>query len=288
MIPPGAGFFLQIHRMLVYRYINALSLDVVAGALICSLFFANLFHATLPATALITLGLAVWSVYTLDHLWDAARSPMPSATFRHQFHRQYWFLLMVLVVLAITTGLILIWYLPDNTRKLGALLTLVIAVYFITIRLWAKNRVYHKELLVAMIYCGGVTLAPYSLKEIGTSTFHLLVTSQFVILAFVNLLLFSYFETEADGQQHFSSISRSIGKRKTRMLIIISLGVMLTSAVAGYFTYYPQVEARQSQGIFVLMAIPMVMILIWPDYFKARDRYRFLGDSAFFIPLLFI
>lgn len=274
--------------MLVYRYINALSLDVVGGALICSLFFAKLFHATLPVPVLISLGLAVWSVYTLDHLWDAYRSPLPSATFRHQFHYKHRALLMVMALSATITGVILFWYLPESTRKLGAILTSVIIVYFITIRLLAKNRVYHKELVVALIYCTGIIVAPYTLKEIETSSYHLLVFGQFVSLAFINLLVFSYFETEADGQQHFSSISRSIGVRNTRILIIILLGALLTSAIVGCFIYSHQVEAWESQGILALMAFPMVLILIWPDFFRVRDRYRFLGDAAFFIPLLVI
>ena len=272
--------------MVVYRYINALSLDVVAGALICSLFFAKLFQTRLPFVVLITLGLAVWSVYTLDHLWDASRSLAPTVSFRHHFHARYQLPLKVMLILTITAGMILFWYLPLSTRKLGVFLTLVILAYFLTIHWWKNNPLYHKEALVAVVYGGGVMLGPYSLKEVDIALPHLLIAGQFILLAFCNLLVFAYFETESDNQQNFGSISGSIGKWRTKTLIIISLLVVNAGSVAGYFLNSGITGTMQGQIILALMTIPLGVVLAWPDFFKKKERYRFLGDLAFFIPLL--
>lgn len=68
--------------MAFYRYLNALSLDVVLGGVISGLFFAKLLEVTLPSQVLVELALAVWVIYTLDHLWDAYRSQRPVKTFR--------------------------------------------------------------------------------------------------------------------------------------------------------------------------------------------------------------
>src|SRR6478736_436347 len=83
-----------------YRVINALSLDVAGGAVICALFFAQLLKVNLFPQGLAALGLAVWIVYTGDHLLDAKRLREQASTFRHGFHQQHFKLLAVLLAIA--------------------------------------------------------------------------------------------------------------------------------------------------------------------------------------------
>jgi hypothetical protein len=70
--------------------INLLSLDVVAGAMICHSAFLRLpegkfTHAT---TSTWLLGIAVFIIYTLDRQLDNLK-PEQIATPRHRFHKQY-------------------------------------------------------------------------------------------------------------------------------------------------------------------------------------------------------
>ncbi|WP_339608375.1 hypothetical protein [uncultured Roseivirga sp.] len=50
--------------------IQNLSLDVTAGAVICSLYVAKLFEVRLESSMLVGLGVAIWLIYTIDHLFD--------------------------------------------------------------------------------------------------------------------------------------------------------------------------------------------------------------------------
>ncbi len=272
--------------MRVLRYINALSLDVVAGALICALFFSKLFNTQLPAVVLATLGLAVWSVYTIDHLWDASHSKLPATTLRHQLHKEFDKLFRLMVFAAITVGVVLFFYLPAPTQKYGLLLTAVILGYFLSIVLWGNKTLYHKEPLVALVYTCGIALGPYSLAQTNFSASHLLVLAQFGCLAFTNLLLFTYFETETDRQQDFGSFSRTVGKKSTRRTIITMLLGILFSVISACSIWSDNEVITSSQWVIAGMSIPLILLTIWPRYFSENDRYRVLGDAIFFIPLL--
>ena len=272
--------------MRFYQYLNALSIDVVVGAIICTQFFAKLFEADLPMVLLLTLALAVWSVYTIDHLWDARRSPIPSLTYRHYIHHRYFGPLLWVLAGALTAGGVLAFYLPDETRRMGIILTVFILVYFLTTALWSSKPVYHKELLISVVYCCGVILGPYSLKQIQISAFHMLVCCQFGTLALSNLLIFAYFDTDSDGKQHFGSLSRTIGKSKTRLIAFILLNVVFVSTVFSTIIWLDEPVIGQSQWVLALMTIPLAVILKWPAYFKQHDRFRVLGDITFFLPAL--
>ncbi len=269
----------------MYRYVNALSLDVVSGAVISSLFFAKLFEVSLPGIILVTLALAVWTIYTMDHLWDAHRSQNPEKTFRHLFHQNNFLALSVLVVLGIAAGVVMLWYLPTITRAWGIALTLVVIGYFIIVGYQQKS-MYHKEIIVALVYTCGVIVGPFSLYQGTLTTPHILVTIQFAVLAFSNLLLFSYFEMEIDLHQNFGSLPRSIGKSTARSLVMgLLLFVMLTVLVC-WLTCPEQDVIKNSQWIILLMSFSLMAIYKWSEFFRQHDRYRFLGDGIFFIPVL--
>ncbi len=274
--------------MRFYRYLNALSIDVVAGAVVCALFFAKLLQSELPVVVLVTLALAVWSVYCMDHLWDARRSPNPTLTFRHYFHKSYRKLLTTVLVVVLILGIVLFWCLPDPVKSMGFILTLSILIYFLTSFFWASKPVYHKELLIAFAYSFGVILGPFALRQTPITAPHLLIFIQFTTLAFSNLLLFSYFDTKSDTEQNFGSLSRSIGKKNTRLIIVMLLTLLVVTTIIGFLIWFDQVLIRQSQWVLALMTVPLIVTLTWQSYFGQSDRYRILGDTSFFIPLLIL
>ncbi|GJM27422.1 MAG: hypothetical protein DHS20C17_00570 [Cyclobacteriaceae bacterium] len=274
--------------MSVYRYINALSLDVVAGALVSTLFFAHLFNTKLPVEILIALGLAVWSVYTIDHLWDARRSNQSTGSFRHQLHRRHFKLLTVIASAALLAGGVMTGYLPAATRLVGLFLILTVMVYFLTVHLYHSRASYHKEILVALIYTCGIIAGPYSMAQGHFSFNILLVAIQFAALAYSNLLLFSYYEHEMDRQQNFSSLARSIGERNIKLLIRWILMAILLSAVVGLILFNKNKVVVESQWVIILMTIPLGTLLWYREYFKQQDRYRLLGDAIFLIPLFWL
>ncbi len=92
----------------IIALIEKFSLHVVAG---CR-FVNALLHPLCEFTAcrlwwVVSLGLAVWSVYTLDHLFDARLNCGRLKNLRHQFHEQHFKRLVFVLLLTSLTGLII-------------------------------------------------------------------------------------------------------------------------------------------------------------------------------------
>ena len=105
-----------------YRFINNTSLDVVAGAISSALFFARIMHVTSLPQGIISLGLSVWIIYTTDHLLDARRIKQLASTERHRFHQNNFFILSVLLLLALLADVAIIFYMRAAVFNAGLLL----------------------------------------------------------------------------------------------------------------------------------------------------------------------
>ena len=73
----------------IYKYIQALSLDVSFGATIMSAFIAHFLGVQVGMNIYISLFIAVWLIYTIDHLIDAKRIKSEAQSFRHKFHQKH-------------------------------------------------------------------------------------------------------------------------------------------------------------------------------------------------------
>ena len=78
---------MEIFRKILL-YLNLLSLDVVLGAMAGMLFFSDLLEVNIAGSVYFLLGLAVWSIYTLDHLMDARSAINKPQSPRHQLHQK--------------------------------------------------------------------------------------------------------------------------------------------------------------------------------------------------------
>src|SRR6187551_3842552 len=97
----------------LYRQLNVLSLDVVAGVVICAVFFSRIFQAHIRPQGLVTLSLTVWIIYTTDHLLDAHRIQGTASTARHRFHQENFFLLFVFLGISTIINIILIFFIRE-------------------------------------------------------------------------------------------------------------------------------------------------------------------------------
>lgn len=269
-----------------YRYVNALSLDVVAGAVISTLFFARLLAVKMPTEIMVTLALAVWTIYTFDHLWDAYRSKHPMLTFRHQIHQKHFRKLAFMTVLSLLTGLFLMQGLPGTTISYGIAISLMVLFYFLITGWLSTTTIYHKEILIALIYTGGVLVGPLSLRHHPISPTEVVLMVQFLLLAFVNLLIFAYYESDIDRLQQFPSLLASIGSKMSRYLIVITLSLIATiSLVLVFYTINDHIVAS-SYSIVLIMTGILTLVFYFPRIFSVNDRFRFVGDAIFFVPLL--
>src|SRR6218665_3126042 len=147
--------------MKIYRLVNILSLDVAGGAVVCALFFARLFGVTILPQGLLSLGLAVWIIYTTDHLLDAWRLKKEASTMRHRFHQRHFRVLFILLCVASSVELVLILFLRKSVFYGGLYLSGGV-IFYILINRWLK---YFKEVTAALLYSAGVLLPVFSLRS---------------------------------------------------------------------------------------------------------------------------
>lgn len=261
-----------------YRIINTLSLDVALGAMICSVFFARLFHSTIFPQGIAALGLAVWIIYTIDHLIDVKKLSRAASTFRHQFHQQHFKFLSITVVIAICLGFILILFIRKQLFLNGVVFAAFTFLYILTNR-WLS---YFKELASAVLYCGGVLLPSISFHQKIFLLVDYLIMIQFFLLALINLILFSWMDYERDLHSNQPSIILKIGKNKSRFVLKF-LFVFLFCLITFLFSWTQFISL-----IFLSMAGILFFIFLTPKYFRDEYSFRFVGDMIFFFPITYI
>ena len=264
--------------MRLYRLINILSLDIVAGAIACSLFFYKTFHVNVDIVALVILGLSVWVIYSIDHLLDAKRLKKSAAsTARHRFFQKY-FQTLVYASLVCTLGVTaLLPFVSIRILSMGLGLILIVAVYLIA----QRHLVFVKEFVGSLLYSAGIILPAIALKSGSISVTEAGLILQFIFVAWINLLIFSIFDKEADQRdRHVSFVARWGETSAVKLVLILFVfnGALLVWMLTESY-------ARQSIIMFVMSAL-LVSIIFFKSSFDQSDRFRLLGDAVFLLPLL--
>lgn len=261
-----------------YQYINILSLDVVAGAVIGSLFFARIFGVPVSEYALAALALTVWIIYTLDHLRDAMFIRKVASTDRHRFHQKYFKSITLILIVVALADFLLIWFVPQRVLLFGLGLWFIVAIYLVLQR-YLK---FMKEFFVACLYTAGLLLPSIALMDSDWLTLHYILAGKYFITAWMNLLLFSLIDYNEDRQHEQHSFVTKFGPSSTRYgivvlgLINISSGIWLWSLDHGVAL------------VFISMNILLLTILVFQRPLASNNYYRIAGDAVFFIPLLYV
>jgi 4-hydroxybenzoate polyprenyltransferase len=263
-----------------YRLMNILSLDVALGAVCCAAWFANHLNVQLRIYALICLGLTVWIIYTTDHLMDALKMKTDASTARHRFHQKHFKLLVIALLIAGVIDLSLLFSIRVQVLYAGFVLSGIVIIYLLLNR-WLN---FLKEFVVAIVYCGGVLLPAISLKSDVLAFADWILIAILFFTALINLLIFSWYETESDKQDGYNSFSIKFGTEFTRKL------------VTGLFII--QVLLLIVQGIISGELLPVLLLFVMngtlfilfksPENFKKVEKYRLWGDAIFLLPGLFL
>ncbi len=262
--------------MNVLRNVNWLSIDVACGAAFMSAFFCVQFGSPLIWTHHLCLSLAVWCIYTLDHLLDVQGKTVTSA--RRRFHYRYRHALLMAFSLASTLGLWLAWQLPDQLLKQGLVWALFCTAYLLLAQLRFFR--FPKETVAALLYTGGVMFLP--LFGVYTVEWTVLVCLPMVLFtAWMNLRLFSWYEFETDsaeGMTH-SKAPAQINKIVPAYLVLMFFGTMLLSIFDAPFPWIP---------VFGLLTAGTYLLWWGRKWRQVCLWYRSLGDITFLTPGLFL
>lgn len=263
-----------------YKIFTWLSLDVTAGAIVFMCFLAQEFDITVRWSESAALGLAVWIIYSIDHLLDVRKAVDP-ITSRRTFHRQHSKFLLLGTAVALCIGFWITSLLSSGIIITGGILAVVAVCYLIVVQVNHLSR--FKEVQIGIGYAVGVSLVPMvGLDEI--LVWHWLSLVLLFLIALINLILFSWYERVQDRQEGFSSIVLSIGEKKTSLILFVLLVLLIFGGIS-----IGQVGGSIRLVTFFLFAAG-VDFCLWrfSTFFQTNDRYRAVGDAVFFLPLIWL
>lgn len=231
----------------------------------------------------VILGFSVWLIYILDRLLDNQKSNL-SLTERHIFHQNnakiLWYFIGFLVIICT----ILVFYLPLNIIIFGFIISSFTGIYlFIVSKISTKNNFQHyKELITTFVYVSAVfgTTVLYNPR-----TSSLLIGFIFLLIVFQNLLLFSLSELKKNIRSF--NLAEYFGVKKSN-LIIVSISCIVT--ILGIYLIHFSVSDYENKVVFIEITMSFILLIInqFDNFFLTNDRYRWVGDSIFLVPLLII
>ncbi len=269
------------------KYFQALSLDVTIGGVIGSLFISTYLGVLVDFKTYIILGLTIWLIYTLDHLIDTQNALEPPITFRHRFHwknsMSMWGVWSFLLIMDLS----LLYKLPSMTLIYGAIVTVFVVIYFISINLLRSSNIYHKEFAAAIVYSVGIFIPSISIMDLSIGSDIWILFVEMFSLAFINLLIFSVFERVVDKHEGYHSLVRSLNLQNVKGIIWgLMLAVFVLNIAGSFMIDNPQFIL--SQIIIGTMNVTLAIIMLKRDFFIINTRYRIVGDAVFTFPLLYM
>lgn len=278
-------FSQKLHRL--YSYLQWLSLDVALGACAGMLFFQKLLGVTMFPVAYALLAIAVWGIYTFDHLMDARTIKGRASSPRHLFHQMHFGKLSVVLILAASLGV----YLLFNYVRFPALITWgtllggVIIVNIVFIKFLGQKLAFLKEFSTAVLYTAGITLGPvvrYA-KETLPSEFWYFALAYF-LMAWFNLLLLSYVDKDRDFRDRMNSIIHVLGAHMVRQLLmgLLVVGLLYLLVLFGLLGSYHYVLATLMLIMFLVHAIAFLQV----DAKKEAARRQV--DAVYMLPFVLL
>ncbi len=271
-----------IHR--VFQVISWLSLDVVIGAMASLYFFQELLHVSLDWPEFVLLGLAVWTIYNLDHLLDARKITNTTSP-RRVFHRKYQAILGVGILIAVLLGLAGAFFWMGWGKEFQ--LTLILAFSMFGCR-WAIQKfgpVLLKEVSIALFYVLGTIWLPLLRAEAADLSWAVLIfAALYFVLALLNLWMLSFLDREEDRQHGFLSIAQVYPPLHLIQWIrsLSFLGIFATLAV---FILLPSFY-RPFSCLLLLLLLVHYLTFFQTQLSSTQKRQRM--ELAFWIPWLLL
>jgi 4-hydroxybenzoate polyprenyltransferase len=267
----------------IYASLRIVSLDIVFGV-VCGAYFATRIFDTSPSIYFwITLVSAVWVIYTADHILDGIRTKNKFTCKTYEFHFTHRVILIwIVIIIAVLSFVCVCFFLEKELIVYGISTSILVVIYlFLNSISQEKRRFFPKELIIGTLYTWGIFGGVILLKG-DISFFQGLVIVNYFLLVFGNVLLFSYFDFEEDKINHFNTLAVNFGKKLTRRLVFVVLAIaLLISLYIGFWRAKWIVPI-----IFGFMNLTLLLIIIFPSYFKTNGFYGMVADAIFFYPSL--
>ncbi len=268
-----------------YQRVSWLSIDVVLGALAGLLFFSKLLRVELEWQVFVLLGLAVWSIYTADHLVDSRKKRASDLSPRHFFHLKYKKGLGIGLILVFIGGIYLAYTSFGFTKELiwSVVLGTLISASMLLIRLAGKRMAWAKELSIALFYVIGIAWIPLLRVAAVDLTWEVWVfLAGYSLLAWINLLMLSQLDRNQDQLSGFHSTAMLLSVASF-IELIRRLCFLLFLIGLGSFILFPSFY-RPFSCMILLMGLIHYLTFFNPSLSVEQVRMR--TEAAFMLPVL--
>jgi hypothetical protein len=241
-----------------FRLFQALSLDVVGGALAMGVLAVHVLGVYPNPWWWVVLALAVWVVYTADHLLDGLLQKADSVMFRHRLHFHFRYVFAVFLLVAAGTAVVIVVVcLNLKIFWTGIGLSMAVLLYLALVYFGQKKNFYfQKEFFISLFYVSGIWLAPVIWNH------HRLVFSQWampvllMVMAWAEGLVMTYYESVNDRRDHKHSFCTFYGASATRRIA----GFLLSFSffAAGLMAIF----SPQQQSEFIILSLMSALLLL--------------------------
>lgn len=254
-----------------YSVIQHLSIDIAIGAVILLRFFCVQTQVEIGFPVYFLLASAVWLIYTTDHLRDAKQAKRPKRA-RYLFHERNESSLKIAIGIVIFSSIVCVLMVPMIILFVGMILG-ALSLAYLTIQNWLSHHGL-KELYVSIIYSSGILLAPFVLSQ----KFDWFIFTSLLLVAFLNLILFSWFEKDEDEKDRFNSIATKWKPQSLLklILVLISIGITISVLNFSFVSIY-----------FLVVFIAFSAMVLKKKFLTETNSYRLIGDGVFLLPILF-
>jgi len=236
------------------------------------------------------LPLAVWSIYTLDHLLDGVAKKGQSTIYRHYFHYKYRKVLILAVLVTATISIFLsLLFLEKQIFIKGLLLSGFVVFYFVLVYFQDRLKIkyIHKEAFIAIVYLTGILLAPMVWLKGVLQFQYLLIFGILLVLVWTESVMVSFYDYYHDKSDQLNSFTLVYGIERTRKILII---VHLTLAIILFLTVLVCNNKVMLGAVIIesVMNFCLLALIFFPKTLAENNLFRWIGESVFLLPVFIV
>lgn len=259
-----------------WRVISLTSIDVAVGAVVSASVAMHLRGVVIDVVVLTVMGLTVWIIYAIDHLMDIWKLVKPASSERHAFFQQYATVLTRLMAfLLFVDGLLVLW-LPVRVVVVGALVGVVSLLYLLM-----QHRLHLvKEIFGAVLFTAGTWLPAMALGSTGIRVVDYFAIIIFLLIALLNLLVFSRHDEQEDRSDQRTSAATQLGRGQLDKWIRLVWILQILICLIAWYNF------KYVEELWVLYVMNMLLLIvdIFEPVLKRWQLYRIAADAVFWLP----
>ncbi len=279
------------NRYSLLQIMQFLSLDIVIGTVAVGYMATKVLEVRANPVWWIVLPLAVWVVYTLDHIIDAYKKKREAAISRHNYHYLNRIPIIVVVsIIGLITMALSLLYLNYHIVKMGIILSITVGIYFLLLFLQKdkKNAMVQKELYIAIIYTVGIFMAPIYWHGSVPSIPIIIIAISISLLVWAEGIMISWYDYENDTIDGHNSLTILFGKKNARRFAIVLHLFVETVLVLVLLTTTLTSIVIFSMLIILLMNLILGLLILFPYSFLSNTYHKLIGETVFLLPCLLI